>query len=340
MTLNLEPIRFFLEHTSIPYASNVDIKYKTYFMMGGLCEIFITPSTLIQLECVLLFLETNKLKYKVIGNTSNLIFVDEGHYSILISTINLNGLKVTEQAIEADTGALLPTLSRVALINGFSGFEGIEGIPATVGGALFMNAGAYGCSISDKLTEVKVFDRNEQQVLILNNDECRFSYRKSIFREDNRYIVLSAKFYIEKGCKDTIANKMETYHIARHSYQEFCYPNLGSMISVTGDYYAEIFKKDKVYYLLYLFLKVFFRNPVVKFLRRKKPHSSELNYLLKKYFERRLKILVKNHISNKGANILVNDGNVSAEHILSYVKLMHNEIGESWHIENEVVFDF
>lgn len=340
MILNFDSIKSFLELAGVPFSSNVDMKYKAYFMMGGICEIFIMPSTLTQLEKVLFFLEANNLKYKVIGNTSNLIFFDNGNYSILISTLNLNGFKVTEQGIEAETGALLPTLSRVALINGFSGFEGIEGIPATIGGALFMNASAYGCSISDKLTVVKVFDKKNQKILILNNSECRFNYRRSIFREDDRYIVLSAQFSIEKGCKDAIANKMEVYHIARHSYQEFCYPNLGSMISVTGDYYAKIFKKNKVYYLLYILFKISFRNPVVKFLRRKKPHSSELNFLLKKYLEKSVRTSVRGHISNKGANILVNNGSVSTKDVLSYVELIHNEMSGSWHIENEVVSEF
>ena len=150
-----------------------------------------------------------------------------------------------ENLIVAECGSLLPELSRFALHNSLKGFEGLEGIPGTVGAAIFMNAGAYGSEIKDTLSSVDVILKNGE-IKNYKKDDLNLSYRNSIFRTSKKdEIILRGYFKVKFGDPLSMYNKMSLFHNKRHKYQEWMYPNLGSLYS--GSIYRLLAKKDLIF---------------------------------------------------------------------------------------------
>ncbi len=336
----LEIIKSYLETNNIFYRDNYHIKYETYFKMGGNVKIFITPQSYEKFKQIVIFLQSNNIKYKLIGFTSNIILFDEIEYSVIISIKNLTLLEINDNVIQVEAGYSLQDFVRVvAILNNSEGYEGLEGIPASIGGAILMNAGAYGYAISNNLISVECIDKNNK-VIILEKSDCHFGPRNSIFRRSGNYVILKAKFEIIKnGDKDLIARNIEKFHIARHLYQDFVYPNLGSMISVTDDAYKSIFNGNIFYTAIYWILKYAFKNPFSKFIMRKRPSNLVFNKLLLKYLKTKKISLLRYTLSRKSANILINDGSVSTKEMVDYLFLMSDLIGNKFHIENELVID-
>jgi len=333
----LKILKNYLDENKILYKYNHYVKYETYFKQGGLVKLFIAPQDYTKFKNIILFLNNQFIDYKVLGFTSNIIMFDEIIYSVVVSTKNLTALEVENNKIKVDAGYALQDLVRVAILNQSIGYEGLEGIPASVGGSIFMNAGAYGFQIADNLVSVEcINDKNELQ--IFDKDDCKFSYRNSIFM-NKKLIILRAIFSLKKGNKKTIEKNVETFHIARHLYQDFVYPNLGSMISINQDIYKIIFQKDPLYYAVYMLFKYTFKNPISKFFLRKKPNNRIFNWLLYKYLNNKLNIKLKYSSSIKSANILINDGTLDSEEIVSYMFLISKLVGKDWHIENELILN-
>src|SRR5690606_4337201 len=153
-----------------------------------------------------------EVSWKCIGFTSNLFFFDELYYGVIISTKGMTNLIVNERCVTVECGYSLQDLVRVALVNGLGGLEGLEGVPGTVGGALFMNAGAYGFTISDCLAAVTVITP-EGNICKLSKEDCGFKNRSSIFREQEGYIILSAE--------DRKSTRLNSSHV-KISYAVFC----------------------------------------------------------------------------------------------------------------------
>jgi UDP-N-acetylmuramate dehydrogenase len=336
----LKIIKSYLETNNIFYRDNYHMKYETYFKMGGHVKIFITPQSDDKFKQIVIFLQSNHIKYKIIGFTSNIILFDEIEYSVIISIKNLTLLEINDNVIQVEAGYSLQDFVRVvAILNNSEGYEGLEGIPASIGGAIFMNAGAYGgCAISNNLISVECIDKNNK-VIILEKSDCHFGYRNSIFRRSGNYVILKAKFELKKGDKDLIARNIEKFHIARHSYLDYVYPNLGSMIAVRDDIYKLIFNGNLFYTAIYWILKYAFKNPFSKFIMRKRPSNIVFNKLLLKYLKRKKISLLRYTLSRKSANILINDGSVSTKEIVDYIFLMSDLIGKKFHIENELVIE-
>lgn len=334
----LEIIKSYLETNNIFYRYNYYIKYETYFKMGGHVKFFITPQNYDKFKQIIIFLQSNYIKYKVIGFTTNIILFDEIEYLAIISIKNLTLLEINDNVIQVEAGYSLQDFVRVvAILNNSKGYEGLEGIPASIGGAIFMNAGAYGYTISDNLISVECIDKNNN-IVTLEKSDCHFGPRNSIFRRSGNYVILKAKFEIKNGNKDLITKNIEKCHIARHLYQDFVYPNLGSIISVTDDGYKSIFNGNLFYTSIYWILKYALKNPVSKFIMRKRPNNTVFNKLLLKYLKQK-KISLKNTLSCKSANILINDGSVSTKEIVDYIFLISNLIGKKFPIENELVIE-
>ena len=334
---DINSIKEYLIKNNICHRTEYVLKYETYFKTGGVAKVFLEPKDEFQLESVAKFLNSIGAEYRVIGFTSNIMFFDEIDYSIIISTKRLSNITVVDNIITVESGYSLQEFVRVCVIEQFEGFEGLEGIPGSIGGALIMNAGAYGDDISDNLLSVKcIVDNNE--VVILKKDQCSFCYRDSIFKHSN-IIILSAVFSASRGRKEIIRKKIEKFHIARHSYQEFVYPNLGSMISINRDIYGEILKNNYYYYWFYLFLKVVLKNPLVKLIKRKRPSNDVFNIILKKYIDSISGSLIGYEMSSKSANILINDGRLNSEDIVNYVFTIFSLVGEGFRIENEFIVD-
>ncbi|MCK5523615.1 MAG: FAD-binding protein [Thiomargarita sp.] len=333
----LEIIKSYLETNNIFYRDNYHMKYETYFKMGGHVKFFITPQSDDKFKQIVIFLQSNHIKYKIIGFTSNIILFDEIEYSVIISTKNLTLLEINENVIQVEVGYSLQDFVRVvAILNNSEGYEGLEGIPASIGGAIFMNAYAYGCAISNHLISVECIDK-DNKVIILEKGDCHFGHRNSIFRRSGNYVILKAKFELKNGDKDLIARNIEKFHIARHLYQDFVYPNLGSMIAATDDAYRSIFSGNLFYTAIYWILKYAFKNPFSKFLMRKRPSNLVFNKLLLKYLKKKKISSLRYTLSRKSANILINDGSVSTKEIVDYIFLIRDLIGNKFHLENELV---
>lgn len=328
----LERLERFLRLGSIPYKSNHSLKYELYFKRGGVARLYIAPSTLDQLIHLINYLREIGVDFKIIGLSSNVLFLDELQYGVVISTKGLTCVCCQDGRFEVECGYPLQDFVRVALVHGYGGLEGLEGVPGSLGGALVMNAGAYGFSISDYLVSVKTL-MPDGKVSILRKDECEFNFRSSIFRSNPDYIVLSAIFNLPSVDRRMAARDIEVYHIARHSYQEFAYPNLGSMFSVKKDFYLEVFEKDRFLKLAFIALKLLLKNPLAKLISRKRPHNKYFNKMV-------LGILRKdlNYVpSVKSMNILINDGSVGTEELINYISEIRRILPMDTQLENEIV---
>lgn len=328
----LDVFRRYLDENGVWYKKDYLIKYDTHFKMGGRVKIFVSPQEVSDLKRVVSCLVNMALPYKIIGFTTNVLLLDKVEYSVIISTRNLVGIKVENSYVDVGCGYSLQDFVRVAVMEGAKGFEGLEGIPGSIGGAIFMNAGAYGYDISDNLISVECLNECGD-VEVLNREQCGFSYRNSKFKE-GKNIILGARFKLEKGDRRSIERKIETYHIARHSYQEFVYPNLGSLFSINGDIYRAILKDAPFYRAICYVLKLIFKNPVSKFISRKRPNNSIFNWLFLKYMKGS-----KFTLSSKSMNILINDGRVSLEEVVDYILTLKKFLGKDVCIENEIVLD-
>ena len=328
----LELTEHFLNGKNIWFKKDHNIKYDTFFKTGGIVKILITPNTTNELSIIIKYLHQNSIKYKVIGFTSNIILFDEIQYSVIISTCNLKKISIDEDSIEVDCGYSLQDFVRIAIINGVEGYEGLEGIPGSIGGGVFMNAGAYGYQIATNIISIQYIDEFGD-LNTINKEECKFGYRTSFFKNSDR-IICNVKFKFNKSqTNQDIVKRVERYHIARHSYQEFAYPNLGSMFSVNTDFYRELIKNEsKLFIFYYYILKIVTKNPVIKFINRKSPNSSALNWLILKKIQK-----TKYSPSRKGMNVLINNGQLSTKESFDYIFEIKRRLGENFHIENESI---
>lgn len=324
-----------LKTENIEYSTNINLSDITYLKTGGIAKLIIYPITTDQIVSLIQGLKINGVGYKVIGATSNLMFLDDTSYSCLISTSKLTKMELNleKKEIVGGSGVMMSDLSRFALINSIKGFEGLEGIPGTIGGAVFMNAGAYGCEIKDVLNSIEMVD-TDGVLQIIKAKDLGLHYRNSYLREGKiNGIVTKCFFNVDLGNQYDIESKMELFHSKRHKYQDFSYPNLGSMYS--GSVYREIGKRDKVFKLISMLYFLF--NYEFKIFRRESPINRKwINDIIVKRFNLKYD---KQPFSNKSINCLVNRGQGTDE-MLRYMddikRLTYNKIP----IENEVIEEF
>jgi UDP-N-acetylmuramate dehydrogenase len=321
----------FLSTENIWFMQDYNLKYDTYFKMGGNVKCFISPQSIDKFKNTLQFLMDNEIQYKVIGHTSNILLLEQVEYSVLISTKNLVGISIKEHCIDVDCGYSLQDFVRVMVMEGAVGFEGLEGIPGSIGGAIFMNAGAYGFQISDNLISVVCLN-DKGELVELVKDQCNFSNRSSLFK-NSKVVILTAKFRVPLGDRLEIEKSVERFHIARHSYQEFVYPNLGSLFSTTR-FYGSFLNNNGFYRIFYAVLKIIYKNPVSLFVARKRPNNRAFNRLLHKFIKH-----TNYRPSIKSMNILINDGRTSFDQILSYIFTLRSYLSNQIKIENEIVLD-
>ncbi len=232
-----ENIKKILTENKIKYAENEPMKDHTTFKIGGKARFFITVSDTAELKLVIDACKDNDISYLVLGKGSNLLVSDEG---IDGAVINFDGefktIKIKENEIFCGCSVSLSKLCTVALDNSLSKLEFAYGIPGTVGGAVFMNAGAYGGEIKDVIKSVTYLSANGN-INTLNVDELNLSYRHSIFKE-NGGIILFAIFKLEKADKTYIKSKMEDFINRRKTKQPLEYPSAGSVFKRPQGNYA------------------------------------------------------------------------------------------------------
>ena len=179
------------------------------------------------LKKVLVYCREHDIKYFILGNGSNLLVSDKGFDGVIIQIFkNLSSITREENRLRVMAGALLSSVAAKAYEAGLTGFEFASGIPGTLGGAVIMNAGAYGGEMSQVVTEVTVLN-SDFEVVVLKEDELKFGYRKSSVA-DMQGIVLEAVITLKQGNREEIKAVMDDLRVKRKTKQPLEYPSAGS----------------------------------------------------------------------------------------------------------------
>lgn len=214
--------------------TNEDMSKHTSFKAGGKAKFYIKAKTVEDVINTVKISKENNIPIVVLGNGSNILFKDEEFNGIVLK-IELDTLKIEENIITAEAGVKNAILGRKALDNNLQGFEFAAGIPGTIGGAIRMNAGAYGGEIKDIVQDVEYLDYEDLKIKKITNKECNFEYRHSVFCE-NKNIILSATFKLKNGIKEEIANRMNEFAKSRKEKQPLEYPSAGSTFKRGTDF--------------------------------------------------------------------------------------------------------
>ncbi len=209
----------------------------TTFKCGGPARLFIRPENVNQLKEVMKLINRLGLDYFILGNGSNLLVSDSGFDGVVVSTgllkdISLKGTK----EIYAEAGAVNASIAAFAKDNELTGFEFAAGIPGSIGGAMIMNAGAYGGEMKQVVKEVTVLSP-EGEIMVLNNDTMEFGYRRSAIKGKG-FIVLSVLLSLKKGDKKVISETMQDLALRRKEKQPLEYPSAGSTFKRPQGYFA------------------------------------------------------------------------------------------------------
>lgn len=211
----------------------------TSFKIGGNADIFIKISNIEELKLILKFIKENKINLTIIGNGTNILVKDKGIRGIVLKPDfkNINIEKKNNQKVKvcAGAGVSLGMLAQKLLKECISGFEFASGIPGTIGGAVRMNAGAYGGEFKDIITLTKCIDE-DGNIIILDNNQQEFSYRHSIFMSKKMIILESELLLNLENNSEEIAKKMNEYLESRKSKQPINLPNAGSTFKRGEDY--------------------------------------------------------------------------------------------------------
>lgn len=213
------------------------MKKHTTFRVGGNADYFVMPKTVQEVKEVVMLCKEYKKDYYVIGNGSNLLVSDAGYHGVIIQIYQeMNQIQVEGTTVKVQAGALLSKIGNVALKEELTGFEFAAGIPGTVGGAVVMNAGAYGGETKDILKSATVLTQ-EGDVLTLYNEELELGYRTSVIAKKG-YIVLEAEYELAKGETSVICATMDDLKNRRVTKQPLEYPSAGSTFKRPEGYFA------------------------------------------------------------------------------------------------------
>lgn len=208
------------------------------FKVGGPCPLLIEPKDEKQLTELLKLIKGTNTPYTILGNGTNVLILDEGIDKVIVkigdemTSLALEG----EDVISCSAGTKVVTLCKFALENALSGLEFAYGIPGTCGGAVFMNAGAYGGEVKDVITEI-TYLTPDLELKTMPVEEAKLSYRHSVFKE-NGCVVVSAKFKLRKAPKEEIKKAMNDFLSRRKDKQPLEYPSAGSTFKRPEGYFA------------------------------------------------------------------------------------------------------
>ena len=275
---------------------NADLREYTTYKAGGKALAIVIPDDLNGLITLIKFLREKKVKYKILGNGSNLIFSDKGYNGILIKLDNFNKLEFNDNYVTVGAGYSLNKLSLRTARRGYTGLEFASGIPGTVGGAIFMNAGAYKMDMGYITTTVKVLDPN-LEVKILTNQDLEFHYRSSFLQKVKNYICIEATLLLRKGDTETIMEVINDRKKRRIESQPLEYPSAGSV----------------------------FRNPEGDYAGRLIEEIGYKGYSIGDAM-----------VSLKHANFIINKGNASGDDIKKLIKEIKTKVKEKYNIDLKV----
>ena len=279
---------------------NAYMKDYTTYKVGGKVICIVYPEDEQSLIKLLCYIKANSIKYKIIGNGSNVIFNDSGFNGVIIKLDNFNNLNIINNKITVGAGYMLNKLALRVSRLGFTGMEFATGIPGTVGGAIYMNAGAYKTDMGYIVTSVKVLTP-DLEIKVMKNKDLDFHYRSSFLQKNKDYICLEATISLIKGDPDEIMELIDSRKKRRIETQPLEYPSAGSV----------------------------FRNPEGDFAGRL---IEELGF--------KGKSIGGATVSEKHANFIVNTGNAKGEEIKELINEIKSKIKEKYNIELKVEQEF
>ncbi len=224
----------YLDSQDVEYQRNVKLSEHTTVAIGGTAKIVVLPKSKQQFTKTLDYLSKNGVFYKVIGNMSNILPTDGDISTPLVSTLKMTSFAVAKKDVYADAGVLFSKLILSAAKHSLGGCESLFGIPGTVGGMIFMNAGAYGSAISDFLLDVEVYDGISRETVLLKKEDIAFSYRDSEVKRQG-LTVLGARFCFSEFNSEEIYGKIQKIRSKRAASQPIGEKSLGSVFKRTEE---------------------------------------------------------------------------------------------------------
>ena len=224
------------ELAGIEILFNEPLKQYTYTKVGGAADYLAFPRNQYELKRIVTFANAQEIPWMVLGNSSNIIVRDSGIEGFVIMFDHFHDVRVNGYVIEAEAGAKLIDVTHVARYHSLTGFEFACGIPGSIGGAVYMNAGAYGGEIAHILQSCKVLTP-EGEIKTLTAEELAFGYRHSKIQETGD-VVISAKFALAPGNYDQIDQEMARLTHLRELKQPLEYPSCGSVFKRPVGHFA------------------------------------------------------------------------------------------------------
>ena len=279
---------------------NVDLSKYTTYKLNAKGRVLIMPTDIDCLKKLINYIKKNNLKYKILGNGSNLIFVNEFYDGILIRLDSFSSLDINDCIVSVGAGYNLMKLALKCSMMGLSGLEFATGIPGSVGGSVYMNAGAYNSDISSVLESALILTP-DLDIIKYSNADFKFSYRTSILQGNHDYICLAAQFKLSHGDKDEIMELVNNRRERRFSSQPLEYPSAGSV----------------------------FRNPQNDYAGRL---IEEIGY--------KGKSVGGAQVSMKHANFIINRGGATGKDICSLISDIKDKVKDKYNIDLKVEQEF
>lgn len=273
--------------------TNVSLKNYNTYKIDISAKTLYYPSNITSLKKVIKYLKSNNLKYMILGKGSNVIFNMDYYDGMIIKLDELNEIKIDGTTVKVGAGYPLVKLALETANLGLSGLEFASGIPGSVGGAVYMNAGAYKSDMSAVIKEIEVLTP-KLEIKTLSNEDLNFRYRTSFLKDNRGYVCLNATLELKEGDKNEILSLIKNRSDRRIESQPLEYPSAGSV----------------------------FRNPDGDFAGRL---IEELN--LKGYN------IKGAEISTKHANFIINKGDCSGENLVDLINLVKNKVKEEYDID-------
>ncbi len=281
--------------------ANVSLSKYTTYRVGGIALAIVYPKSVKKLISLVKLLTGSKIKYKVIGNGSNLLFSDKNFDGVIIKLTELTNIKfLSYNKIRVEAGYSLPKLSLLVAKKGLAGLEFASGIPGTVGGAIFMNAGAYKSDMGYIVQSVRVLTP-DCKIITFENREMDFHYRSSFLQKHPEYICLDAVIKLKKGDKELLDEVIKERRARRIESQPLEYPSAGSV----------------------------FRNPEGNFAGKLIEDLGLKGYRIGGAM-----------VSEKHANFIINYDNATSADIKNLIDYVHDRVMDEYNIDLKIEQEF
>lgn len=213
------------------------MKQHTTFRVGGNADYFVIPQSAEEVKNIVALCKEADMPYYILGNGSNLLVGDKGYRGVIIQIYKeMNHIRIDGDKVIAQAGALLSRVGTATLEAELTGFEFAAGIPGTVGGAVVMNAGAYGGEMKDIIASATVLTQ-DGDIITINKEDLELGYRTSVIAKKG-YVVLEAEYQLQKGDKEAIRARMDELKVQRVTKQPLEYPSAGSTFKRPEGYFA------------------------------------------------------------------------------------------------------